>query len=179
MKPFTFPAWVEESPSYFVLRFGPNAVGVADKQKIAYKAVALVVAELDARGPYWRASVPIFDGGEWKRRELPDRFASADDAKLAVGQHILEAGDGRYTLPLPENAVHICADGTLQVEGRLFDDDPVLQKRLRIAVAQVMKVLEDARVSTSLNQAIAAIQQLLRRPLGDSGSPHGAGGTLQ
>lgn len=179
MKPFTFPAWTEESPSRFVLQFGPYPAGLAaGKPQVAYKAAATVVAELDVHGPYWRASVPFLDSGDWKHRALPERFASADDAKLAVEQNIRDAGDGRYMAPLPSGVYSIRADGSVQLEGKLLESEPATLERLRALFAEAQQLITETEARTVLNEAIASLRRACTTSSGSASSPDAAS-TLQ
>lgn len=167
MKPFVFPAWIEKSPSLFYLQLGPSLASVVN-EKIAYKATGMVAAELDARGPFWRASAPVRTDEGWKCRDVGGRFASADDAKRAVEQSILEAGDGRYIVPLPGNTISVAPDGTIQMQGRLLTGNGANQQQLRAAVAEVARLVNENVALATLDELVEAIRRDSRNtPLRD------------
>lgn len=143
MSQFVFPAWVEDSPSLLRLGLGPRAVGL----KTTYEASALVAAEIDAQGPFWRASVPVLAAGGWEHRALGQRFASAADAKAAAERAIIAAGQGHYDAPTPGNtlSVAITPDGAVRVGGRPVELDPVDQEQIRALSEQLFAlVIKDA-----------------------------------
>jgi len=161
MGQFVFPAWVEDSPSLFRLGLGPRAVGL----KTAYEACALVAAEIDAQGPFWRASVPVLAAGGWEHRALGQRFASAADAKAAAERAIVAAGQGHYDAPTPGNtlSVAITPDGVVRVGGRPVEVDPVDQAQLRALSEQISALV--------IKGAVLAMLDELKSDVRHAGSP--------
>lgn len=156
MTQFVFPAWVEDSPSLFRLRLAPTA---AAGGRIAYEATGMVAAEIDAQGPFWRASAPVRTTGGWECRDLGGRYASADDAKRAVELAILEAGDGRYIAPLPSNTISVTPDGSIQMQGRLLNGNAEHQQQLREAMAEVARLVNERAAIAALNEFAATLRR--------------------
>ncbi|MCD6732878.1 MAG: hypothetical protein LT103_04705 [Burkholderiaceae bacterium] len=161
MSQFVFPAWVEDSPSLFRLCLGPRAVGL----KTAYGASALVTAEIDAQGPFWRASVPVLAAGGWEHRALGQRFASAADAKAAAERAIAAVGQGDYDAQTPANtlSVAITSDGVVRVGGRPVEVDPVDQEQIRALSEQLSALV--------IKDAVLAMLDELRSDVCGAGSP--------
>lgn len=161
MSQFVFPAWVEDSPSLFRLGLGPRAVGL----KTTYEASALVAAEIDAQGPFWRASVPVLAAGGWDHRPLGQRFASAAYAKAAAERAIVAAGQGHYDAPTPGNtlSVAITPDGAVRVGGRPVELDPVNQEQIRALSEQLSTLV--------IKDAVRAMLDELKSDVRSAGSP--------
>lgn len=162
MSQFAFPAWVEESPSVFYLRLGPRSAGL----KISYRASAMVIAEIDAQGPFWQAFAPVLGADGWKTQKLAQRFASAADAKAAVEAAIVAApGQELYDVPAPRSASSITVNpgAEVLVGGRPVELDPADRERLLELGRQVTALVCKPAVLTMLDD--------LKSQLCDTGSP--------